>query len=143
MRDKETECVDMPGGLTNQELEYTYIITTRLTSHTRRSSPFFRHPTCAFLRPLFVFQPSKGFFASAVKRAYKIKDFDSLIPGHGGFTDRLDCQFIMALCTYVHLTTFIRDPPLPFGVLMDSVKQLDEGQQRRMLEYLQGALAGP
>jgi phosphatidate cytidylyltransferase len=134
----------MLGGLTNQELEYIYIQTTRLTSHTRRPSPFFRPSSaCAFLRPSFIFQPSKGFFASAVKRAYKIKDFDSLIPGHGGFTDRLDCQFIMALCTYVHLTTFIRDPPLPFGVLMDSVKQLDEGQQRRMLEYLQGALAGP
>ena len=134
----------MLGGLTNQELEYIYIQTTRLTSHTLRPSPFFRPSSaCAFLRPSFAFQPSKGFFASAVKRAYKIKDFDSLIPGHGGFTDRLDCQFIMALCTYVHLTTFIRDPPLPFGVLMDSVKQLDEGQQRRMLEYLQGALAGP
>ena len=82
--------------------------------------------------------PFGGFFASAVKRAYGIKDFDSLIPGHGGFTDRLDCQFIMALCTYVHLTTFIRAESLPFAVIMDSVKQMDSGQQQKLLEYLQG-----
>lgn len=36
------------------------------------------------------------------------QDFDSIIPGHGGFTDRLDCQFIMGSYTYVHLHTFIR-----------------------------------
>jgi len=28
--------------------------------------------------------PFGGFFASAIKRAYDIKDFDALIPGHGG-----------------------------------------------------------
>ena len=27
--------------------------------------------------------PFGGFFASAIKRAYGIKDFDSFIPGHG------------------------------------------------------------
>lgn len=51
--------------------------------------------------------PFGGFAASAIKRAYGIKDFSSLIPGHGGFMDRLDCQFLMALATYVHLKTFI------------------------------------
>uniref|UniRef100_A0A7S2TMK8 phosphatidate cytidylyltransferase n=1 Tax=Lotharella oceanica TaxID=641309 RepID=A0A7S2TMK8_9EUKA len=51
--------------------------------------------------------PFGGFFASAIKRAYDIKDFDALIPGHGGIMDRMDCQFIMAMCTGVHYTTFI------------------------------------
>ena len=46
--------------------------------------------------------PFGGFFASAIKRAYGIKDFDSIIPGHGGVMDRMDCQFLMALCTWVH-----------------------------------------
>lgn len=32
--------------------------------------------------------PFGGFFASGVKRAFKIKDFGDSIPGHGGLTDR-------------------------------------------------------
>jgi phosphatidate cytidylyltransferase len=36
--------------------------------------------------------PFGGFWASAIKRTYGIKDFDSIIPGHGGVTDRMDCQ---------------------------------------------------
>mmetsp|Transcript_21685 Transcript_21685/g.53083 ORF Transcript_21685/g.53083 Transcript_21685/m.53083 type:complete len:466 (-) Transcript_21685:342-1739(-) len=52
--------------------------------------------------------PFGGFFASAIKRAYDIKDFDALIPGHGGIMDRMDCQFIMAMATGVHYTTFIQ-----------------------------------
>jgi len=35
--------------------------------------------------------PFGGFFASGVKRAFKIKDFGDSIPGHGGLTDRMDC----------------------------------------------------
>ena len=46
--------------------------------------------------------PFGGYLASAIKRAYGIKDFDSIIPGHGGVMDRMDCQFLMALCTWVH-----------------------------------------
>jgi len=55
-----------------------------------------------------VVAPFGGFFASAIKRAYNIKDFDSLIPGHGGFMDRMDCQFLMLLCTNVHYRTFVQ-----------------------------------
>lgn len=39
--------------------------------------------------------PFGGFLASAIKRAYGIKDFDSIIPGHGGLMDRFDCQLLM------------------------------------------------
>ena len=39
-----------------------------------------------------VVAPFGGFFASALKRAYGLKDFDGLIPGHGGVMDRFDCQ---------------------------------------------------
>lgn len=52
--------------------------------------------------------PFGGFLASAMKRAYGIKDFDSIIPGHGGVMDRMDCQFLMALCTWVHYNTFVK-----------------------------------
>jgi phosphatidate cytidylyltransferase len=36
--------------------------------------------------------PFGGFFASGFKRAFDIKDFGDSIPGHGGMTDRMDCQ---------------------------------------------------
>lgn len=46
--------------------------------------------------------PFGGFFASAVKRASQIKDFGNWIPGHGGLTDRVDCQLLMAMFTFVY-----------------------------------------
>jgi len=52
--------------------------------------------------------PFGGFFASLVKRAYNKKDFDEVIPGHGGIMDRMDCQFLISLCTYVHMAAFVR-----------------------------------
>jgi phosphatidate cytidylyltransferase len=39
-----------------------------------------------------IIAPFGGFFASGFKRAFKIKDFGDSIPGHGGITDRMDCQ---------------------------------------------------
>lgn len=51
--------------------------------------------------------PFGGFLASAIKRGYEIKDFDKIIPGHGGMMDRMDCQLIIHLFTYVHLKAFV------------------------------------
>ena len=39
-----------------------------------------------------IIAPFGGFFASGFKRGFKIKDFGDSIPGHGGMTDRMDCQ---------------------------------------------------
>jgi phosphatidate cytidylyltransferase len=47
--------------------------------------------------------PFGGFFASGLKRALKIKDFGTSIPGHGGFTDRMDCQLVMGFFAYIYL----------------------------------------
>lgn len=54
-----------------------------------------------------VVAPFGGFFASGVKRAYKLKDFANLLPGHGGIIDRVDCQFLMALFTYTFYINFV------------------------------------
>ena len=46
--------------------------------------------------------PFGGFFASGVKRAFHLKDFAGIIPGHGGITDRMDCQLLMGFFTFVY-----------------------------------------
>jgi len=51
--------------------------------------------------------PFGGFFASGLKRTFKIKDFGDSIPGHGGMTDRMDCQFTMGLFSYMYYQSFI------------------------------------
>ena len=51
--------------------------------------------------------PFGGFFASGLKRAIKVKDFNNVIPGHGGFVDRMDCQLIMGLFAYVYFTSAV------------------------------------
>jgi len=51
--------------------------------------------------------PFGGFFASGIKRTFKIKDFGDSIPGHGGITDRMDCQFIMGTLTFMYYQGFI------------------------------------
>uniref|UniRef100_A0A1I7XBJ8 Phosphatidate cytidylyltransferase n=1 Tax=Heterorhabditis bacteriophora TaxID=37862 RepID=A0A1I7XBJ8_HETBA len=54
--------------------------------------------------------PFGGFFASGFKRAFKIKDFGDVIPGHGGLMDRFDCQLLMGTFVNVYIHTFIRVP---------------------------------
>ncbi|KAJ3185724.1 hypothetical protein HDU85_001083 [Gaertneriomyces sp. JEL0708] len=54
-----------------------------------------------------VVAPFGGFFASGFKRAVKIKDFGDTIPGHGGVTDRMDCQFLMGLFSYMYVKSFV------------------------------------
>lgn len=51
--------------------------------------------------------PFGGFFASAIKRAYRKKDFDSFMPGHGGMMDRMDCQLIMTAFSSFYIYSFI------------------------------------
>ena len=56
-----------------------------------------------------VIAPFGGFFASAIKRAYDLKDFDNFFPGHGGMMDRMDCQMLTSLFVAVYMQTFVRD----------------------------------
>ena len=42
-----------------------------------------------------VIAPFGGFFASGFKRAFKIKDFGDLIPGHGGLMGEFSIFFII------------------------------------------------
>ena len=63
--------------------------------------------------------PFGGFFASGLKRTFKIKDFGDSIPGHGGMTDRMDCQFIMGFFTFIYYHTFIAVHKVSLGNVME------------------------
>ena len=51
--------------------------------------------------------PLGGLFASGFKRSIKIKDFADTIPGHGGVTDRMDCQMLNGAFVYIYLNQFV------------------------------------
>ena len=61
------------------------------TDHQIAWAPFQIHAVAMAIFASLV-APFGGFFASGFKRAFNIKDFGDSIPGHGGMTDRMDCQ---------------------------------------------------
>ncbi|KAI9260690.1 cytidylyltransferase family-domain-containing protein [Phascolomyces articulosus] len=81
--------------------------------------------------------PFGGFFASGVKRAFNIKDFGQSIPGHGGMTDRMDCQFLMGLFASIYYTSFIKTHSQSVGqILALVVGNLSTNDQLELLERL-------
>jgi phosphatidate cytidylyltransferase len=64
--------------------------------------------------------PFGGFFASGLKRTFKIKDFGESIPGHGGITDRMDCQFIMGFFAYMYYHSFIAIHKATVGDILET-----------------------
>ena len=87
-----------------------------------------------------VVAPFGGFLASAIKRAYHVKDFDSIIPGHGGITDRVDCEFIMSLFVYVYKKSFLRSYDIEWYVL-SSFLAFDFSSSRQKVYSLSQLLA--
>lgn len=105
--------------------------------------------------------PFGGFFASGFKRAFNIKDFGHSIPGHGGMTDRMDCQcvmlstaywpdililcdrFLMGVFTYVYYSSIIRDNHVTIGSLLQMiVSGLTVNEQLELMGDLKRYLEG-
>ncbi|KAF8734977.1 hypothetical protein AX14_002994 [Amanita brunnescens Koide BX004] len=87
--------------------------------------------------------PFGGFFASGFKRAFNIKDFGHSIPGHGGMTDRMDCQFLMGVFTYVYYSSLIREHHVTVGsILQTIVSGLTMDEQLELLADLKKYLTG-
>jgi len=79
--------------------------------------------------------PFGGFFASGFKRAFKIKDFGDIIPGHGGLMDRFDCQLLMGSFVNIYIQTFIRIPN--WNKIVQQISWLPLDQQVSIFEALQ------
>ncbi|KAE9556053.1 hypothetical protein FO519_000687 [Halicephalobus sp. NKZ332] len=82
--------------------------------------------------------PFGGFFASGFKRAFKIKDFGDIIPGHGGLVDRFDCQLLMGSFVNIYIQTFIRMPN--WNKIVQQISWLPLDQQISIYEVLQQQL---
>ena len=88
-----------------------------------------------------IIAPFGGFLASGVKRAFKLKDFGDSIPGHGGLTDRFDCQCLMGTFSYIYFQSFIVNTDVTVGQLLQSATTyLTVDQQlelhRKLADYL-------
>lgn len=86
--------------------------------------------------------PFGGFFASGFKRGFKIKDFGHSIPGHGGMTDRMDCQVVMAAFSYIYYHTFVSRTSGNVGAVLAAAMKLTTTDQLQLLEHLANALVG-
>jgi len=87
-----------------------------------------------------IIAPFGGFLASGIKRAFNKKDYDNIIPGHGGFMDRFDCQLLMSTFVYIYFTTFVKAAGVPpsanFNNLMTQISALGKDDQFRLLQWL-------
>ncbi|KAK3218890.1 hypothetical protein Dsin_012860 [Dipteronia sinensis] len=68
-----------------------------------------------------IIAPFGGFFASGFKRAFKVKDFGDSIPGHGGITDRMDCQMVMAVFAFIYHQSFIVPQSLSVEMIVEQI----------------------
>ncbi|EIE23739.1 phosphatidate cytidylyltransferase [Coccomyxa subellipsoidea C-169] len=89
-----------------------------------------------------IIAPFGGFFASGFKRGFKIKDFGDSIPGHGGMTDRMDCQVVMAMFSYLYFNSYVaREIGVTVGSVLSSAMQLDPDEQLELWGLLANMLA--
>jgi phosphatidate cytidylyltransferase len=86
-----------------------------------------------------IIAPFGGFFASGFKRAFGIKDFSDVIPGHGGVLDRFDCQFLMNSFANVYFNTFCRGPSV--NQVWRSVLLLPTEEQLGLFSRLKDSLS--
>ncbi|GLC51062.1 hypothetical protein PLESTB_000461800 [Pleodorina starrii] len=89
-----------------------------------------------------IIAPFGGFFASGFKRAFHMKDFGDTIPGHGGVTDRFDCQILMAVFAYCYYYSYISKPEVTLGDVLSMATKLNDHDQILLFGKMANLLAG-
>lgn len=117
------------------ECDTSKFSTTNYSIYTYRIMDIQLH-TFAVAMFTSILAPMGGFFASGFKRAIKIKDFSDTIPGHGGFTDRMDCQLLVGIFTSLWLSNFVYIDNLKFGIIITLLGQISHEGKLKVLEYL-------
>ena len=69
-----------------------------------------------------------------------MKDFGDSIPGHGGITDRFDCQMPMAVFAYLYYHMYIAQDQASEEV-MDGLMDMTAASRVRVFARLGGMLA--
>ena len=81
--------------------------------------------------------PMGGLFASGFKRGIKIKDFADTIPGHGGVTDRMDCEMLNGAFVYIYLSQFVfYDETKIMNGIIKKILKLNHDDQIAIFERL-------
>ena len=90
-----------------------------------------------------VIAPFGGFFASGFKRALRVKDFGDSIPGHGGLTDRMDCQVVMAVFSYIYIDAIVGLGDVTVPGLGEKAQRLSGAEQLELYRILAQMLGKP
>jgi len=132
---------DTPSIFEKQPVDMTFLssLLPGLIPQTIECKPIQLHALVLGLFASLV-APFGGFMASAIKRAHGVKDFSSIIPGHGGFTDRFDCQMLMALYAWVHYSCFVDQYTSPVESVLEALHRLPIEDQRTVLDALTQSL---
>lgn len=106
-----------------------------------RTTPIQLH-ALSFATFASIIAPFGGFFASGFKRAFHMKDFGDTIPGHGGVTDRFDCQILMAIFAYSYYYSYIAPTEVTVGDVLSLITKLNPHDQVLLFGKLGNLLTG-